>query len=236
MRHDKPSWSEQMQDGRTVCLVFTSKRHGDLSVNQDSETLTRRQRLIVDEQWSYLEQVHDTGVLHIEFPGQHQGEQGDALWTNNSEVPISIQVADCVPVALISSLGSLCLVHAGWKGLVRGVIDEAVDAMMQIGKRPTTAVIGPCIHPSSYAFGEREIDQVCNVFGESVRSKTQEGCLALNLPKTVEVALRNNGIEELVRFDECTSNSEKFWSYRLRKEEERQAVVGWIKSKEDYFE
>jgi len=76
---------------------------------------------------------------------------------------------------------------------------------------------------------------ICNVFGDSVRSETREGHLALNLPKAVEISLTQNGINEIVRIDECTSNPKKFWSYRLRKDRKRQAMVGWIASREDDF-
>ncbi|MED5265185.1 MAG: polyphenol oxidase family protein [Actinomycetota bacterium] len=228
MRHDTPSWSYQLQDGRNVCLIFTTKDHGDLSINQELEVLAERQRSIVDQKWAYLTQVHGAEVVEVESAGQHQGRAGDALITSNSNLPLSIQIADCAPVALISPRGSLGLVHAGWKGLISGVIDTAVDAMSRIGKRPTVGVLGPCIHPGFYEFGEREMKDVCNLFGQSVRSETLEGRLALNLPKAVEIALGLNDISEMVNFDECTSNTEKFWSHRLRKDQKRQAMVGWI--------
>ena len=228
MRHDKPSWSYQLQDGRNVCLIFTTKDHGDLSINQELQVLAERQRSIVDQKWAYLTQVHGAEVVEVESAGQHQGRAGDALITSNSNLPLSIQIADCAPVALISPRGSLGLVHAGWKGLISGVIDTAVDAMSRVGKRPTVGVLGPCIHPSFYEFGESEMKDVCNLFGQSVRSETLDGCLALNLPKAVEIALGLNDISEMVNFDECTSNTEKFWSHRLRKDQKRQAMVGWI--------
>ena len=233
MRHEKPSWSYRLEDGRRVCLLFTSKDHGDLSSRQDGKTLAKRQRSIVGEKWTYLQQIHGREVVQVVESGQYQGEKGDALCTNNSEVPISIQVADCAPIALVSPLGSLGLVHAGWKGLMLGVVDATVNVMEQMGKKPTIAVLGPCIHPGFYAFGEPEMEKMCSVFGESIRSKTREGSLALDLPQVVEIALAKNGVTKFVQFDECTSDSEKFWSYRVRKDPQRQAMVGWIESKEN---
>ena len=235
MRHEKPSWSFRLEDGRKACVLFTTKDHGDLSTDQDPQVLASRQRSIVDEKWAYLTQVHGTEVVHVESPGECQGRSGDAILTNNSGVPISIQVADCAPVALVSPLGSLNLVHAGWKGLTLGIIDRAVALMEGLGKEPTVAVIGPCIHPTVYQFGENEMKGICNVFGDSVRSQTREGYLALNLPKAVEISLTQNGITEIVRIDECTSNPDKFWSYRLRKDRKRQAMVGWIEPRKDEF-
>ncbi|MBF82519.1 MAG: hypothetical protein CL522_03860 [Actinobacteria bacterium] len=228
MRHEKPSWSFQLEDGRKAYLIFTTKDQGDLSTSQDPQILASRQRSIVDEKWAYLTQVHGTEIVQVQSPGECQGRSGDAILTNSSGVPISIQVADCAPVALVSPLGSLNLVHAGWRGLTLGIIDRAVELMEGLGKEPAVAVIGPCIHPSVYQFGENEMKTICNVFGDSVRSETREGCLALNLPKAVEISLTQNGITEIVRIDECTSNPEKFWSHRLRKDRKRQAMVGWI--------
>ena len=233
MRHEKPSWSYLLEDGRQACVLFTTKNHGDLSSAQDAEILAKRQRSIVDEKWTYLTQIHGKKALHVIQPGQYQDEQGDALYTNSSGVPISIQIADCAPIALICPSGSLGLVHAGWKGLMLGVVEETVNAMVRMGRKPTVAVLGPCIHPGSYAFGEVEMGKICKVFGESVRSKTSRGSLALDLPRAVELALKKNGVTELVTFDECTSDSKKFWSYRVRGDHQRQAVVGWIEPKEN---
>ena len=88
MRHDTPSWSYQLQDGRNVCLIFTTKDHGDLSINQELEVLAERQRSIVDEKWAYLTQVHGAEVVEVESTGQHQGRAGDALITSNSNLPL----------------------------------------------------------------------------------------------------------------------------------------------------
>ena len=216
--------------------MFTTKQHGDLSSGQSTELLDDRQRLIVDEEWSYLTQVHGSRALQALRPGHYQGAQGDALYTNKSDVPISIQVADCAPIALISPSGGIGLVHAGWRGLIQGVVKTTVEAMTRIDSKPTIAVLGPCIHPDFYEFGEEQMEKVCEIFGEGVRSKTLEGCLALNLPKMVEIALIENNVNELVRFDKCTSDSEKFWSHRIRDDEKRQAVIGWIKPKETSVE
>ena len=215
-------------------MILTTKDHGNLSIDQDPQVLTIRQRAIVDEEWNYLEQVHGVEVVQVELPGECQGRSADALFTNKSEVPISIQVADCAPVALINPSGSLGLVHAGWKGLSLGVIDRAIEAMSKVRNKPSVAVLGPCIHPNVYEFGEKEMNRVCEIFGNSVRSETHEGNLALDLPKAVEIALIRNGVNEIVNLNECTSNPEKFWSHRLRKDEKRQSMVGWIKAKENY--
>ena len=79
MRHEKPSWSFQFEDGRKACVLFTTKDHGDLSIDQDPQVLASRQRYIVDERWAYLTQVHGTEVIHVESPGEWQGRSGDAL-------------------------------------------------------------------------------------------------------------------------------------------------------------
>ena len=81
MRHEKPAWSFQFEDGRKACVLFTTKDHGDLSIDQDPQVLASRQRSIVDERWAYLTQVHGTEVVHVESPGECQGRSGDAILT-----------------------------------------------------------------------------------------------------------------------------------------------------------
>ena len=61
--------------------------------------------------------------------------------------------ADCLPVAL-GCEGAVAMVHAGWRGLAAGVLEEGVAALRELGGRGAIeAVIGPCAGGCCYEVG-----------------------------------------------------------------------------------
>jgi cell division inhibitor SepF len=104
---------------------FTDRRIGDLGSGASDAELDERRRRIHPSPWTWLRQVHGAHVVVADRPGQHAGAEGDAIVTVTAGVPISVRTADCAPILLVGD-GSIAVVHAGWQGLVAGVI-EAVD-------------------------------------------------------------------------------------------------------------
>lgn len=49
----------------------------------------------------------------------------DGVWTSEKNIWIGVQTADCAPVCLWGE-GKIIVVHAGWRGLVRGIIENAL--------------------------------------------------------------------------------------------------------------
>ncbi len=81
----------------------------------------------------------------------------DALVTTLTEVIIGVSTADCVPVVLADAdNGVIGVAHAGWRGALAGVTDNAVDAMLRCGAciDNIKAAMGPCICPDCFEVGE----------------------------------------------------------------------------------
>ena len=86
--------------------------------------------------------------------------QADAHLTDRPGDLVAVRTADCVPVLLASAQGRcVAAVHAGWRGLVAGVIQAAVHAMQQRGTPPIAAAIGPCIGVDAYEVGPEVAEQ-----------------------------------------------------------------------------
>lgn len=71
-------------------------------------------------------------------------------------VPL-LHFADCLPVLLVGEV-DMAVVHAGWRGLLDGVIQQAARSMTG---PPAVAVLGPSIGPCCYEVG----DDVRELFG-----------------------------------------------------------------------
>lgn len=115
--------------GGAARLVFSTRSHGDLAVGGDPDVLASRRAAIIDSPWTWLRQVHGADVVITRHPGEHAGVEADAIVTTVAEAPIAVHAADCAPIALVHDAGAIAVVHAGWRGLVAGVVSTAVDAL-----------------------------------------------------------------------------------------------------------
>src|SRR5690606_33559158 len=121
------------------------------------------------------------------------GERADATVTAVPGAALSVITADCAPV-LLASDHAVAAVHAGWRGLVAGVLAEAVRAVRVHGGGPVRAWLGPCIRARCYEFGAEDLDTVAGRFGDGVRASTAWGTPALDVTATVTVALAEEGV------------------------------------------
>jgi copper oxidase (laccase) domain-containing protein len=98
--------------------------------------------------------------------------------------------------------------------------------MRSLGAGSIEAVVGPCIHPECYEFGEADLDLVAARYGDGVRALTREGRPALDLPAGVRSALRGADVSRITLLDGCTAcDADGYFSHRARGEVERQALV-----------
>ena len=111
-----------LPSGLVARVVVTDSRDGDLAPQADSAALEARQAGVAPIPWTCLRQVHGSGVVEVRWPGGRHGETADAAVTNRVGCTLSVTVADCAPVAILADGGGLAVVHAGWRGILGGVI------------------------------------------------------------------------------------------------------------------
>lgn len=180
---------------------------------------------------SWLRQVHGDRVVVVEDTQRVEGDAGDALVTASPDTVLAVLTADCAPVALGSPEGVVAAVHAGWAGLLAGVVDRAVDAMGRLGASRVEAVVGPCIHAECYEFGLADLQRLAAALGPSVRSTTAGGAPALDLTAAVGAALRRAGASLAGCSTACTAcEADLLFSHRARRDEGRQAMLVWARS------
>jgi copper oxidase (laccase) domain-containing protein len=153
--------------------------------------------------------------------------EADALVTGAKGFCLSVLVADCAAVALASAEGVYAAVHVGWRGLLDGVVEQALGAMRALGATVLWAGMGPCIHPCCYAFNGKELGGLAEKYGNQVQALTTRGERALDLPGAVRSALSSGGAQLVTHVDRCTSCGDDSFSYRARKDEQRQALLVW---------
>lgn len=142
-------------------LFATSKASdGNMSFAQGDakEVLKNRQRffskLIIDiTSIAEVKQVHDNEVILV-GDANVKNIEADSLMTNKPEVYLMIKIADCIPIAIYDPKNkAIGLIHAGWQGLDKGVIQNIIDSMSRnFGSKPEDLAVqfGPSIGPCHY--------------------------------------------------------------------------------------
>jgi polyphenol oxidase len=109
----------------------------------------------------YLKQVHGTEVVTL-APKTSHGTVADACITAEKKLACTIMVADCLPVLFTDTEGRfVAAAHAGWRGLVDGVLREnmlSINTLASVNTAYTApkiiAWLGPCIGPKAFEVGD----------------------------------------------------------------------------------
>ena len=160
-------------------------------------------------------------------PGEHAGQRADAAVTAEPGCTLVVRTADCAPV-LLEAGGAVGVVHAGWRGLVLGVLEAAVAALRDVAPGEVRARLGPCIHPCCYEFDGPGRAELAERIGPRVLATTTWGTPAVDLPGGVEAVLHTLGVPLVDRSPGCTACGAGWFSHRARREAERLATATWL--------
>jgi hypothetical protein len=104
-----------------------------------------------------VHQVHGKRILLVDSPfDPYSLPDADGLITRTKGLVIGVLTADCVPVLLADPTKEIIgAVHAGWKGTLQGIVQEAIQQMVKAGSNAGDihASIGPSIAQESYEVG-----------------------------------------------------------------------------------
>jgi YfiH family protein len=203
-----------------------STRSGDdpAAVHENRRRLADALTLLDPDAWWWLRQEHGVTTVVADGPGPTDAPVADAAVTARAGLPLVVLTADCAPVALATD-DAVAVVHAGWSGLLAGVVEAAVTSLRSIGHGDVRAVLGPCIHPEQYEFGRGDLDRLVAAFGPAVEGRTADGRLAFDLPAGVRSALHAVEVKAFEDVGVCTAASPDYFSYRRDGETGRQALV-----------
>lgn len=171
-----------------------------------------------DRTRAWVSQVHGSEVCAIR-PGEHfeSGCQADALVSDDPARVISVKYADCVPILLATRDGtSVAAVHAGWRGVIAGVVPAAVKKLRELHDAPLLAAIGPCICMAHFEVGPEVIEAFARLFGDAPSLFLRTGEKGrVDLRACVRRQLETCGITGIDVSDACTfEDRAQYFSHR----------------------
>ena len=100
-----------------------------------------------------MNQTHSNKVEIIEKANIFEKITCDAMLTKNDKIALSVLTADCVPILIYEKSKKIIgCIHAGWKGGIKGVIENTLKKIQEMGGNIQNLIvsIGPCISQKNY--------------------------------------------------------------------------------------
>jgi YfiH family protein len=204
-------------------------------VGDDANAVTENRRLLkaalqLPAEPTWLNQVHGTTVANaMETAGARPS--ADASIAFGPGAVCVVLTADCLPVLFCDRAGTrVGAAHAGWRGLVGGVLEETIRAL---GVQPfeLLAWLGPAIEQSAFEVGPEVLEQFvardpnnAMAFQANARGRWQADLYQLarnELARLGVISVHGGGFK-------CCSDSERFFSYRRDPRTGRMATLVWL--------
>lgn len=177
----------------------------------------------------WLNQVHGTTV--IEAGDYSAPPTADAAFSRVANRVCAVLTADCLPVLLCDETGTrVAAAHAGWRGLVGGVLAQTVAAL-EVDPSRLLAWLGPAIEQEAFEVGFEVREQFLardsaheEAFVRNARGRWQADLYAL-----ARGELRRLGVEAVYGGGfRVHAEAERFFSYRRDGRTGRMATLIWM--------
>ena len=188
----------------------------------------------------WLNQVHCINV--VDAANTNCLPEADASYTTQKNVVCVTMTADCLPILLCDTAGTVVAsIHAGWRSLCNGVIEATVAKMIAPTNDATRnsetiqliAWLGPAIGPDAFEVGSEVRAQFIAKNAQADRAfKLHEDKWLCDIYQLATQRLNSLGINQISGGNQgqfCTMrDSERFFSYRRDNTTGRMATMIWL--------
>ena len=198
--------------------------YGDLSSLCDNVGLDAKKLVSIN-------QVHSSKIISAKRAGCY--ESSDGIINIGGNLVCSIKVADCLPIYFINTISkTIGLVHAGWRGLSLGIINEYINNVKKNNERASDnyVLIGPSIKKCCFKIQ----NDVLNHFDSRFYSKINDKHYQVDLQEWAVNQIMNLNIkkDKIFVIDKCTyCNKDLYESFRRDGDAAGRmyALLGWLK-------
>ncbi|MFI3154538.1 MAG: peptidoglycan editing factor PgeF [Methylococcaceae bacterium] len=219
-----------LRSGGASCGAYASLNPA-MHVGDDVDKVKQNRRII--KEWLslpgdpvWLDQIHSNRAVQAITTEPLQ--QADAVYTAEAGVVCAVMTADCLPLLVCAADGSqVAAIHAGWRGLLAGVIGNTLTAMKS---QDVLVWLGPAIGPDCFEVGADVRDAFVDksaAFGPAFKHKSNAKWLA-DIYRLARIDLAMLGVDKVYGGGFCTvTEHERFYSYRRDKQTGRMATLIW---------
>lgn len=227
----KPNWPAPSH-----IRAYTTTRQSwgslDISTNDPGERERLKTLLTIPNEPVWLKQTHST--LAVPATPENQGKEADASFASQANQVCLVLTADCLPLLVCDREGRhIAAIHAGWRGLANGVIENTLTSMQQ---DPANLLVwlGPAIGPQRFEVGADVYHAFTDQFSGDSAAFTPgtTNKWYANLYQLAQRRLRSCGVQAIYGGEYCThSQADLFYSWRRDQNKmARMASLIWIES------
>lgn len=206
---------------------------GDAIENVQRNRAQLQRHLPAEPVW--LDQVHGTRV--VDAATVTEPTEADASFTTQPGVVCAIMTADCLPVLFADKAGKVVgAAHAGWRGLVAGVLENTVARMRDASAADINIIawLGPAIGPAYFEVGEEVrqafVDRAAAHANAFTPIAARPGKYLADLYRLATQVLHAAGVTDVRGGRFCTvAEPQRFYSYRRDGTTGRMASLIWLR-------
>lgn len=163
---------------------------------------------------SWLNQTHSTKVLSLTKKIQAGTIEADGAYTNLINLPCTVMTADCLALMMSNKDGTeIAAVHAGWKGLLNGVIENGVSKFSS-NRSDIHVWFAPSICMQHFEVGE-DVAKLFSVFPSALQAiSNSNNKFLLNLLEVASQKLNSLGVTQHYYSNVCSYSSSNLFSHR----------------------
>ena len=184
-------------------------------VGDNAKAVTHNRNLLIKHfdlpgEPKYLEQIHSNICLQA----SSDDCVGDAVVTTKKGVVCAVMTADCLLIFACNQAGTqVGVAHAGWKGLVNGVIESFIE---QFESDDLLTHFGPAISQVNFEVGKEVYQQFIDKDLRLDQAFIAKGSkYQLDIYQAARIILNGLGVKSISGGDECTyTQKDKYFSYR----------------------
>ncbi|MBJ9985460.1 peptidoglycan editing factor PgeF [Acinetobacter sp. S40] len=209
-----------------------------LHVNDNPERVQHHRMILLNEfakfdvnKITWMTQTHSTICDTVNEQITFEALIGDGLVTQTKGHALMMMTADCLPVVLGNRDGTeVANLHAGWRGLAGGIIENTIEAM-QSGA--TWAWLGAAISQPCFEVGIEVKQTFCEKYPElamAFEQGKQKNKFYADLYAIARYILEQQGIEHILGGDQCSYRQQSdYYSYRRNAKTGRMATFVFMK-------
>lgn len=178
----------------------------------------------------WLNQTHTNQCVRVE---SETLRDADAAVTSSTNHPLVIMTADCLPIVLCNQEGTeIAAIHAGWRGLLDGIIENTL-AKMHADPKTLMAWTGPAICKNCFEVGPEVPDAFVQNYPYTApafhAAPAHKNKSFANLAQISELILNKHDVHAVYHANTCTFEQENmFYSYRRASQTGRIATLIWF--------
>mgnify|MGYP000563039249 FL=1 len=162
----------------------------------------------------WINQIHSK--ITVDADSLSSIVDADASYSKKPGTVCGVLTADCLPIFMTNKEGTAVgIAHAGWRGLVDGVIESLIESFDGNGEE-LIVHLGPAISQLSFEVGGEVKSQYLS------KNKNFENCFIylnnkyyLDLYEAARVVLKSFGVSSISGGDRCTYKElDQYFSYR----------------------